>query len=195
MNTDITRIFFGFALPPEVSRRAGMLRTLVTDPKNAVRWVKGRNIHLTMRFLGETPRTAAEEIIEGIKETLTGYGPLAITIKGAGVFPAPTRPRVLWMGVTGDSEGLIRLEQAIHDVVRPLGFPREDREFHAHVTLGRVHYPQKVTPDVSMFLNSEYDPIRCELKSLHLYESNQGADGLRYIPLATFPITTEPRQE
>ncbi len=189
MNSDITRIFFGFALPPEVSRRAGMLRTLVTDPKNAVRWVKGRNIHLTLRFLGVTPHTAAAEIITGLKDGLAGYGPLAITIEGTGVFPAPARPRVLWMGVSGDIEGLTRIEETIHDVVGPLGFPRVDREFKPHVTFGRVRYPQKVTPDVSMFLNSEYDPIRCELASLHLYESKQGADGLRYIPLATFPIT------
>ncbi len=192
MNSDVCRIFFGFELPREVSRRAGGLRTLVSDPKNAVRWVKGRNIHLTLRFLGVTPRTAAEEIITGLKDSLAGYGPLVITIEGAGVFPAPTRPRVLWMGVSGDIEGLSRIEGAIHDVVGPLGFPRVDREFKPHVTLGRVRYPQKVTPDVSMFLNSEYDPIQCELKSLHLYESKQGADGLRYIPLATFPITTEP---
>ncbi len=189
MNSDITSIFFGFALPLEVSRRAATLRTLVTDPKNAVRWVKGRNIHLTLRFLGVTPRTAAAEIITGLKDSLAGYGPLGIAIEGAGVFPAPARPRVLWMGVTGDIEGLTRIEKAIHDVVGPLGFPRLDREFQPHVTLGRVRYPQKVTPDVSMFLNSEYDPIRCELDSLHLYESKQGADGLRYIPLATFPIT------
>ncbi len=189
MNSDITRIFFGFALPPEVSRRAGTLRTLVSDPKNAVRWVKGRNIHLTLRFLGDTPRTAAAEIIAGIEGSLTEYGALEISVAGTGVFPTPARPRVLWMGVTGDIEGLTRIDEAIHDVVGPLGFPRVDREFKPHVTFGRVRYPQKVTPDVSMFLNSEYDPIRCELKSLHLYESKHGADGLRYIPLATFPIT------
>ncbi|MBA7638557.1 MAG: RNA 2',3'-cyclic phosphodiesterase [Calditrichaeota bacterium] len=188
MPEDIVRTFFGFELPPEVPRRAAGLRTLVDDPKQAVRWVKGTNIHLTVRFLGATPRKAVEEIAVATQKKLEGFPSLHVRIEGTGVFPTPTRPRVVWLGVTGDIARLQELEESIHQVVEPMGFPREKREFMPHITLGRVRYPQKITPDVAKFLHAEYEPVDCPLQVLHLYESRLGNKGITYIPLATFPL-------
>lgn len=188
MPDEIVRTFFGFELPPEVPRRAAGLRTLVDDPKQAVRWVKGTNIHLTVRFLGATPRKAVEEIAAATQKKLEGFPSLHVRIEGTGVFPKPTRPRVVWLGVTGDIARLQELEENIHQVVEPIGFPREKREFIPHITLGRVRYPQKITPDVAKFLHAEYEPVDCPLKGLHLYESRLGDKGITYIPLATFPL-------
>ncbi len=188
MPEDIVRAFFGFNLPPEVARRAAGLRTLVDDPKRAVRWVKGTNIHLTVRFLGATPRKAVEEIAAAIQKQLEESSALHVRIEGTGVFPTPTRPRVLWLGITGDIARLQELENSVHQVVEPMGFPREKREFMPHITLGRVRYPQKITPDVAKFLHAVYEPVDCPLKALHLYESRLGNKGITYIRLATFPF-------
>jgi len=188
MAEEVVRTFFGFELPPEVPRMAAGLRTLVIDPRQAVRWVKGTNIHLTVRFLGATPRKAVEEIAAAMPEKLADFQTLRVKVEGTGVFPAPTRPRVLWLGVTGDIPQLQVLEETIHQVVGPMGFPREKREYIPHVTLGRVRYPQKITPDVSKFLHAEYEPVECPLEVLHLYESRPGEKGVIYTPLAAFPL-------
>jgi len=188
MPDEIIRTFFGFELPLEVPRRAAGLRTLVDDPKQAVRWVKGANIHLTVRFLGATPSKAVEEIGVSMREKLEDFPALQVRVEGTGVFPAATRPRILWLGVAGDITRLQELEMAIHQVMEPMGFPREEREFIPHITLGRVRYPQKITPDVIKFLNAEYDPVNCPLREIHLYESRMGNKGVTYIPLATFPL-------
>ncbi len=188
MPDEIVRTFFGFELPPEVPRRVAGLRTLVDDPKQAVRWVKGTNIHLTVRFLGATPRKAVEEMAVATQKKLEGFPSLHVRIEGTGVFPTPTRPRVVWLGVTGDIARLQELEESIHQVVEPMGFPREKRDFIPHITLGRVRYPQKITPDVVKFLHAEYEPVDCPLQALHLYESRLGNKGITYIPLATFPL-------
>ncbi len=188
MDETIVRTFFGFDLPPEVPRRAAGLRTLVDDPKRAVRWVKGSNIHLTVRFLGATPREAVEEIATAMREKLEGFRAFRVSVEGTGVFPAPTRPRILWLGLTGDIGRLQALEETIHQVVGPMGFPREEREFIPHITLGRVRYPQKITPDVSKFLSVEYEAVDCPLEALHLYESRPGDKGIVYVHLATFPL-------
>jgi 2'-5' RNA ligase len=185
---DIIRTFFGFDLPREVSLRAAGLRTLVNDPKHAVRWVKGENIHLTVRFLGATPRSAVEEIATAMQGELIDFPASTVSISNCGVFPAPTRPRVLWLGVEGDIARLQALEKAIHQVVGPMGFPRERREYIPHITIGRVRYPQKITPDVSKFMNAEYEPIECFLQTLHLFESRPAEKGVVYIPLATFQL-------
>lgn len=190
MSNDILRTFFGFNLPRDVSRTAAGLRTLVDDPKNAVRWVRGENIHLTVRFLGATPKTVIKELEAAIAENLRDRASMTVNIDGTGVFPVPSRPRVLWMGVTGDVAPLQDLEEAIHDVVGPLGFPKDKRPYVPHVTIGRVRYPQKITPDVSKFINAQFDRIECPLKELHLFESRPADKGVVYIPLATFPLTS-----
>jgi 2'-5' RNA ligase len=191
MEHDVLRTFFGFALQKEVSQRAANLRTLVDDPKGAVRWVKGVNIHLTVRFLGATPRIIVDEIISTMPEKLAGCSPFTVKLEGTGVFPSPTRPRVLWMGISGEISRLQELEFMIHEVVGPKGFPREDREFRPHITLGRVRYPQKIIPDVSRYLNADYEPVVCPMKELHLYQSLLEPGGARYISLAKFPLLVE----
>lgn len=188
MSNDILRTFFGFKLPREVARTASSLRTLVEDPKNAVRWVKGENIHLTIRFLGATPKTALERIESAITGKLKNSASMTAYVKETGVFPAPSRPRVLWMGLEGDIAALQELEKTIHEVVGPLGFPKEKRPFVPHVTIGRVRYPQKITPDVSKFMNADFDRIECPLNELHLFESRPADKGVVYVPLATFPL-------
>lgn len=188
MPDEVLRTFFGFDLPPEVPRQAAGLRTLVDDPKQAVRWVKGANIHLTVRFLGATPGKAVEEIAVAMREKLEDFPSLHVRVEGTGIFPSPTRPRILWLGVAGDISRLQELEKSIHQVVGPMGFPREEREFIPHITLGRVRYPQKITPDVAKFLHAEYEPVNCPLQALHLFESRMGNKGVTYIPLATFTL-------
>lgn len=191
---DKARIFFGFELPRAVSRQATGLRTLVDDPRSAVRWIKGVNIHLTVRFLGLTPRDAIDDIASATGTALEKNGPISIQVQGTGVFPDARRPRVLWMGITGEVERLTLLEGAIHKAVEPLGFPRDDRAYVPHVTLGRIRYPQKVPPKVDMFLHSRYDPVDCSLEVLHLYESQMGAAGIIYTPLISFPLSTHDQE-
>ena len=188
MAEGIVRTFFGFDLPPEIPGVATRLRTLVNDPKRAVRWVKGTNIHLTIRFLGPTPNQTVYEIEEALHTKLVDSPSLTVRVEGTGVFPTPTRPRVIWLGLKGDIDGLRRLEEEIYQVVEPMGFPREEREFKPHITIGRVRYPQKITPDVTKFMNAQYEPVNCMLQELHLYESRMGNKGVTYIPLATFPL-------
>ena len=195
MSDKIMRVFLGFDLPREVPHRAAGLRTLVKDPGRAVRWVKGTDIHLTVRFLGATPQQAVNEIAEGMREQLASFQSPQVRVTGTGVFPAATRPRVLWLDVNGQTERLQALEEAIHQVVGPLGFPREEREFTPHITIGRVRYPQKITPDVTNFLNAEYTPVECPLEKLVLFESRPADNGVIYASLASFQLTSAQQEK
>ena len=185
MPANTVRLFWGFALPKPVVPLAGNLRTLVDDPKQVVRWVHGRNIHLTVRFIGDTSADAIESIAAGVGDKLADQEPFILRIAGTGVFPAPRRPRVLWLGIEEEYDCLKTIERLIHEALDPLGFPREEREFMPHVTIGRVRYPAKATPGVNNFLGAEYDPIICSLNSIILYESRIGEKGLEYAPIST----------
>lgn len=191
MADEIVRTFFAFKMPRSVTATAENLGTLIDDPKGVVRWLKGYNIHLTLRFLGATPKPVVEEIAAALEPILSAIPSFKIDIEGTGVFPGATRPRTIWLGVNGDIDPLIQIEEEIHQVVEPLGFPREDRDFKPHVTIARIKYPQKVTPVVSTFLSADYEPVICHLWELHLYESRTEGGGVSYHPLHTFSLTNK----
>ena len=59
----------------------------------------------------------------------------------------------------GNTNPLINLVSNIDRSLHRLGFPMEDKEYYPHITIARIKYPQKKTPDVNLFLKSTYDPI------------------------------------
>lgn len=141
------RTFIAIELPEDI--RAGLQReidALKSLPGGrAVRWVSASGIHLTLKFLGEV----APSRIEGIQDTMNAVAaaqsPFELSIRGIGSFPNNRRPRVVWVGVEDPSGSLARTQKALEDRLSELGFEREDRSFHPHLTLGRVRREASAT--------------------------------------------------
>ena len=133
------RAFINIALDARVhealAETAARLRRVV-DAR--VRWVKPEFIHLTLAFLGEIARERANAAARAMEEAARVATPFEIAPGTVGGFPSLERPRVLWVGVTGDGGALAALQ---HDVAWRLGgegFVLEGRPFAPHLTLGRV---------------------------------------------------------
>lgn len=103
-----------------------------------VKWVEPKNIHLTLKFLGE----ASEEKCGKIKSVLDEIGhsikPFEISLKDVGAFPKIDYPRVIWVGLDKGAKESTELARAIDEKLSKLGFECESRPFAAHLTLGRV---------------------------------------------------------
>lgn len=103
-----------------------------------IRWVRTDALHLTLRFLGSTPR----DRIPALERALAAIGDrpaFAVELRGAGGFPSPHRPRVLWIGLTRGVEPLTALADDVGRVLEPLGWAeREGRPFRAHLTVART---------------------------------------------------------
>lgn len=107
---------------------------------SAVRWVRPESTHLTLQFLGDVPVRVLPAVQDAIRRGCAGTSPFSLEVGGLGVFPNQRRPRVVWVGLRGDEgdmETLHRLQTSIADALKPLGF-KPDKEFHPHLTLGRV---------------------------------------------------------
>jgi 2'-5' RNA ligase len=134
------RAFIAVPLPhPLLDRLSALQRQLESQiPSRSVRWVRAEGIHLTLKFLGDTPT----EKLPGIKRALTAvarHAPVCtFTVGELGCFPNPRRPRVVWVGVQEPAGRLAALQDAIEEVMAPLGYPPEGRGFTPHLTLGRV---------------------------------------------------------
>jgi len=107
-------------------------------PPRAVRWVQPEGIHLTLKFLGDTPPDKIDGIEAALARAAGQVAPFTVTVGGVGCFPDLRRPRVVWVGVHEPTGSLARLWQAVESQVAPLGFPTEKRPFSPHLTLGRV---------------------------------------------------------
>jgi 2'-5' RNA ligase len=102
-----------------------------------VRWVPAPALHLTLKFLGETPEGRLEELGRALDEAVAGVRSLPVTVAGFGAFPNAAHPSVVWAGVVTEP-ALELLQHGVEKVFGPLGFPPEGRPFRPHVTLGRA---------------------------------------------------------
>ncbi len=136
--TGLIRCFVAVELPGElkarIERETACLRRSVAD----VKWVPAENLHFTIKFLGGVPEEEVSRLEGILKEAVRGTKPFEIEIAGAGVFPGMKSPRVFWIGTRDPASGLKGLADRVEDALERAGYPREQRGFTPHITLGRL---------------------------------------------------------
>ena len=134
------RTFIAVELDKELKSNLGALQSRLRGQiaPRSVRWVRPEGIHLTLKFLGDTPSEQVDQVKAALAQAAAEVGPFTFTVGGLGCFPNAHRPRVIWVGLQEPTGALVRLKDAIETQVAPLGFPTEKRRFHPHLTLGRV---------------------------------------------------------
>jgi 2'-5' RNA ligase len=134
------RAFVAVPLPTALlDRLAALQRKLGQQiPPRSVRWTRPEGIHLTLKFLGDTPPEKLPDIKQALAAVARHAPACAFTAEGLGCFPNPRRPRVVWVGVHEPTGRLEALQNAIEEVMNPLGYPPEKRGFSPHLTLGRT---------------------------------------------------------
>lgn len=131
------RLFVALNFPAELRERLWAAAAPLRALEVPVRWVPAADLHLTLKFLGETSESRLEDLGRALDRAVTGVRSLPATVAGFGAFPNPTRPTVIWAGVVSDP-ALELLHHAVEQAFGPLGFPPEGRPFRPHVTLGRA---------------------------------------------------------
>jgi len=91
-----------------------------------------------LKFLGNIAADRVEEISRALEEAAQGISPFYLEIKGLGVFPNQRRVQVAWVGIYGEVDKLVQLQQRIESNLVPLDFTAESRQFTPHLTLARL---------------------------------------------------------
>ena len=154
-----------------------------------VSWVPAKNLHITLKFIG----TIADELLEGVVvaagKAAASVQPVRIAVKGFGAFPSEpgAQPHILCAGV---GEGLAPLHEALEAQLEAVGFPREARSFHAHVTLGRVReFSQDSAGDlVKTAWQKPVAITESMIESVVVFESRMVPSGIAYIERARLPL-------
>ena len=156
--------------------------------RREVRWVKPENCHLTLKFLGEVEESLVPQIEKNVLKVATAFSPFEISISAPGVFPNPRYPRVLWLGLKGETGNLGRLQNGLESALEPLGFESEKRAFVPHVTVGRVRGNKGKSLNLEGFLNTHIPSIKSRIKVITFYQSILRPSGPTYRVLSSFPL-------
>ncbi|MDD4307237.1 MAG: RNA 2',3'-cyclic phosphodiesterase [Thermoplasmata archaeon] len=96
-----------------------------------------RNIHITLKFLGDTDEALVPDIEKVMRAAVSEISPFRMQLKGTGAFPNLNRISVVWAGLEG-AEPLATVAKRIDEGLKPLGFEPEKRAFSPHVTVARI---------------------------------------------------------
>jgi 2'-5' RNA ligase len=133
------RAFVAIEIPDSVKSEIRRAREMIRTEMPRARWVRIAGQHLTLKFLGEAPRSALDGFAADLGTALAGRGKVHVALGGAGFFPSPQRPRVAWLG--GTAEGMAPVVEAVEDVGEDHGFSRERRPWSLHLTQARLDRP------------------------------------------------------
>jgi 2'-5' RNA ligase len=155
--------------------------------EDSVRWTRPANVHLTLKFLGETPEENLEDIHAALGAVAGRHGAFRVRPSGLGAFPSARRGRTIWAGVDEGSDSLQALAEDVEKALEPLGFGRERRAYTPHATLGRVRkrFVRLPEPDVGRLPDFR-------ARRLDLVESVPGPDGVSYTVRGSYPLSGAP---
>jgi 2'-5' RNA ligase len=134
-------------------------------------------VHVTLKFLGNIEESNVDAIEAALKKVTVK--PFKATFRSLGGFPNPTSPRVIWIGAEGD---FVHLYEQVESLMEGIGFEREGR-FNAHVTIGRVKFPDPVHKQKLPGLFEKYKDFvagEMDVDSIHLMKSTLSPKGPMY---------------
>jgi len=185
------RLFIAIDIPEHVKKEIGELLGILKKHDADVKWIPPENIHLTLKFLGTTPDSLVGKIREALLPLVSSYEPFYITIQSTGVFPSSKYPRIIWIGII-DSDTLIEVRNGIESAMSLLGFQREDKKFHPHLTVGRVR-GQKGMISLMQELDHSHDKQfgHFRVDQVKLMKSELKPKGAEYNCLHAIPLGIE----
>ncbi|HYO41724.1 MAG TPA: RNA 2',3'-cyclic phosphodiesterase [Candidatus Limnocylindrales bacterium] len=182
------RLFVAVPLPQQpLAACVALIDAVRSGPLGDVpRWVHVANLHLTVRFLGETPPDLTPDAAMAVRDALAGARAFDVVLAGAGAFPEARKPRALWLGIEQGAAELGALADALDPALEPLGWPRDDRPYRPHLTVARLDRSSIASSGViADTLRAAAADWRTAFRAdrVVLYRSHLGSGPPRYEPL------------
>ncbi len=153
------------------------------------RWMSDNQLHVTLRFLGETPGNQESTLVEALRSV--SVPPFRLLLKGVGYFPPRGDARILWVGIV-DEPALARLHTQVENASVRSGYDPDKRKFSPHITVARLGsaHPARVARFLAS--NNLFSTGPFEVKEFRLYSSHLGKEGAHYSEEATFVLSQLP---
>lgn len=178
------RLFVAIELDGRVRSALAEAQRALKPESDGVRWVDPQQAHMTVKFLGEVSDDRVEEAAEAMTEAAAATASFDLEVAGCGCFPPRGPVRIVWAGVTEASGTLVRCAGRIEERFAEMGFPKEQRPYSPHITLGRVRQDRSAGRLRAAVEVQRLGPVAQSVSSLTLMSSTLSPKGALYTPVA-----------
>lgn len=179
------RLFVAIELPNQV---CGQLQKIQESlwPVVKGRWTRSEQMHLTLKFLGETPDGDLPKVI-GELARVRAECEIRLSAAGVVCFPPNGPIRIVAAELKDNGDRCAKLQGEIDRACHTAGFPLEGRRWRPHVTLARVkdRLPASVRAAAIAVELGEFEFVA---DGFSLIESRLDRSGPNYARIAAFPI-------
>jgi 2'-5' RNA ligase len=149
------RVFVAVDLSEEAREELGKFIDKISSKRWPVRWELSQKLHITLFFVGWVELSKIDSIKKEVEIGVKEIKPFSIRLGKLGVFPQYhsvrgkpdfVQPRVVWLGIKGDQQELVRLQKQVSERLVEVGFKEEKRKWIPHLTIGRVKKEAKYRP-------------------------------------------------
>jgi RNA 2',3'-cyclic 3'-phosphodiesterase len=184
------RLFIAIEIPENIRTTFASLLKEFRAIAPQLKWVRAENLHVTLKFLGET-ESAKVEALQNVLTAIQSSEPVSLEFRGLGFFPNDKLPRVFWAGMEA-SANLKSLATQVDQATHRLGFPLEERPFTPHLTLARFQLPG-IPPKLLQAIKEKSGQPFGSLRTgeFHLIESKLKSTGAEYTTVQTFQFAPE----
>ena len=153
-----------------------------------IKWVEPDNIHITLKFFGETPDHHIPGINMALKEAAKQVPPFNFDIKNIGIFGSSYKPKVIWMGIQ-DEQAMRALAESVLKQLALIGIEKDRQNYVPHLTIARIksiqdkkHFQGLIEKYREGYIQKE------EVNQFHLFESILRPQGPEYTILKSFTL-------
>ena len=182
------RTFIAIELPSEIKEKIEKTITPFRKLNLAISWVKPKNLHLTLKFLGEVDEKKVDDMSLALEKALKDEEIFKMNLREFGAFPDFRRPKVIWIGIEGGVENLKRIQFKIEEELSKIDFPKEKREFSPHLTIARVKSPKGIERLTEGIKNVSLVSWDIEVDEVLLMKSQLYPRGAIHTPLKKFKL-------
>jgi|CXWL01.1.fsa_nt_gi 2'-5' RNA ligase len=175
------RLFIAVAAGAQAQAAAASAILRLRRVPGDYRWVDPRDMHVTLRFLGETPEEKLPEVEVLMRHAAAQAAPFELTYGGVGAFDSMEDPRVVWVGLQDGAAPMASLAKLLGR--------DEPRPYAPHLTLGRRRGTVS-TPEFGAALKAEpVVGLKQSVTKISLYASRPAPFGHAYEILLEVDLT------
>jgi len=188
------RTFIGIFPPLEIQRTVESIQSTFKADNSPVRWESQNKFHITVKFLGDISEKQLGQLQTHLDAAVVRIPPFEITLLSVGCFPSAHSPKIVWIGSPpGDNPELVRCFGAVEEACAEVGFKKDERAFHPHITLGRMKGLRPRRGKISENLiktieNTTFEPLKFPCTELLIMKSDLSPSGSTYSKQRTISL-------
>lgn len=177
------RLFVAIEIDPAARKVVREIQQTLAPKCTGVKWTPSEQVHLTVKFLGDVPDGDVAAVCEAVSRATKVSAPFELGVEGAGCFPPGGPVRIVWIGAGDSSDRLKSLVERVESEMEALGFPRENRPFAAHLTIGRAKEDRSGGAVRAAVAAAKFKPFVQSVTSVTLMSSVLSPRGPIYTPV------------